>query len=239
VDGDLAERHRGSLQRLGAGYRYIAGTFKGAITPPGINQGPLTAAGNTDVFLVKYNNTAPVKVLSQTQIGGAGDKAVSTLTVDGPGDVLLGGQFAGSFAFLGTSYMTPAGGTQLFAIMWYGQHPFAYTFGNGTGEVHAGFDQAGNVVLAGGYLGAIDLGGLKASTPGIGHNVFAAKLTSMGGVKWLHAFADASESAAHGVAVTPFGDAIVAGEVSGSVSFADGGTEMAAGTDAFVVRLGQ
>jgi hypothetical protein len=226
-------------RRDGSGNTYIAGTFQGTISPPGVGLGPLTSAGGTDVFMVKYYPAPPVKVLSQAQYGDAQDQSVSTLAVNGSGDVLLGGQFAGTIMYADMPYTAPAGGTALF-VLYGGTNLWAYSFGDGPGEVHASMDQAGQIVLAGGFLGAIDFNGAQVSNPTMNQNIFAAKLDPVVGAPiWLRSFAGSGASVAHGVAAIPFGDSIVVGEVSGAISFVDGGIEATAGTDAFVVRLGQ
>jgi hypothetical protein len=202
--------------------------------------GPITAAGSTDIFIVKYYNSAPLKVFSQTQIGGTGDKMLTTFAVDGSGNQFVGGQFGGTFMFAGNSYTAPASGTALFGL-YYGPNLRGYSFDSGPGEVHAGMDQAGNVIMAGGFLGTVDLGnGVMVSGSGTVHNIYVAKLNAKFGTPaWLRSFPDPSESAAHGVAVVPFGDSVVVGEVSGTISFLDGGAQMATNVAAFAIRLGQ
>ena len=222
-----------------AGYKYTAGSFQGTISA-GLGQGPLTASGNTDIFYARYYNVPPAKVASQGQIGGTGDKMLTAFAVSGSGDMLIGGQFTGTFTWFGTTLMAPASGTGAFALM-NSSNGWAYTLGDGPGEVHVGMDQAGNVVLAGAFVGTLTLAGQTASTPGMSQNIFAAKLSpnAADSAKWLHSFPDAMASSAHGVAVTPFGDSVVVGEVSGAFSFVDGGAQMAAGVEGFALRLGQ
>jgi len=227
------------FRRDGAGNTYVAGTFQGTISAPGIGMGPLTSAGGSDVFLVKYYAAPPLKILSQAQYGDAADQSVTTLAVDGSGDTLLGGRFAGTLNYGGTPYTAPAGGTALF-VLYGGPNLWAYSFGSGPGEVHASMDPAGEVVLAGGFLGAITFDSLQVSNTTANQNIFAAKLNPMFGKPvWLRSFTGSGASAAHAAAATSFGDSLVVGGVSGAISLGDGGTQTAPGADAFVARLGQ
>ena len=70
--------------------------------------GPLTSAGQGDVFVAKY--TAPGAFVWAKRFGGAQDDSGRGIAVDGAGNVAVTGNFSGTAAF-GTQTLTSSAGS--------------------------------------------------------------------------------------------------------------------------------
>jgi hypothetical protein len=218
---------------------YVAGTYQGSMTLS-FGASPLNSNG-TSVFLAKLSLQQAGKVVWQKSFGDTAELSSAGLAVDATGNVLVGGQFAGTISFDGTTHMAGAGSNALFAALYTpgGAPAWSRAFAAGSGEVHADFDEVGNVTLAGGFLGAISLDSYQASNAGTNRNVYVAKLGPLGAVQWLATFSGTAESNARGVATLPFGESVIVGGASnGTVNFG-GGFVSVAGSDAFAVKVGQ
>ena len=93
-----------------------------------------------------------------------------------------------------------------------------------------------HVGLAGLFKGSIILGGGNLSSLG-GTDIFLAKLDANGKPLWSQRFGDPSAQAAHGVAVDPSGNVMMAGSYEGNLNFGGGNLGRAGGIDAFVVMV--
>jgi Beta-propeller repeat len=224
-----------SLQGVGVdatGNVLIAGSFEGSINLGGVT---LDSAGNKDVFLAKLGSTG--NLTWQKRFGDPNDQVVTGFAVDSLGGALVAGRFQGKIDFDGNAYTAPANGTQLFVAKYTtGQlHEWSKAFGAG-GTVAAAFDQADNVLLAGGFTGTIDLGAGALNAKGT--DVFVAKLAKAGTIVWNKQFGDAKDQFAEAIATTAQGESVVAGVTDGAIDFGTGPLVAAGGWDIFVAKFG-
>ncbi|WP_282420943.1 hypothetical protein [Polyangium sp. 15x6] len=94
----------------------------------------------------------------------------------------------------------------------------------------------GNIVIAGGFGGTIDLGGGPIASTG-GLDILLAKLTPEGEVVWAKRFGDAAQQEATTVAVDKNGAIYVGGRVFGAVDFGGGVQTSKGADDAFVAKF--
>jgi len=95
----------------------------------------------------------------------------------------------------------------------------------------------GAILIAGEAQGSPDFGsGVPLVTAG-GGDAFVVELDAAGKHVWSRAFGDAMAQRAYGLATTPDGDALVAGEFDGSIDFGGSIALASAGIDAFVAKL--
>lgn len=176
-------------------------------------------------------------------VSSAAATAVSA-AYDPAGNIFFTGSFSGTVEF-GGGPLTSAGGFDVMLVKLDGtcKHVWSKRFGDVFDQagVDLGFDDSGNVYLAGGYRGSIDFGaGGLADAGSTGSNIFVAKLTNDGGLVWSKSFgADGNQQLA-AMAVAADGNLALAGSFDGNLDFG-GGTlpSRASGTgrDAFVARL--
>ncbi|WP_096331397.1 hypothetical protein [Nannocystis exedens] len=121
-----------------------------------------------------------------------------------------------------------------------GAHAWSRTFGQGGHEVGTSlvFDAAGNLVLAAWGDGPVDFGG--GLLVGDGVDVLLAKFSPAGDLLWSKRFGDAGVQGGpdYGLAVTPAGDIVLAGDFAGSIDFGGGPLQNLTAThDLFLVQL--
>jgi hypothetical protein len=221
----------------------VAGTFQGTMCVGAEGCHSFTAQGISDAYLLAIGTGSGCGVNWGESYGVSGSTQVcTTLDVDTADNALVGGQYTGSIAFDGTPYTAPSSGSALFAfyVIGNGGAGWSKSFANGAGEVHAAFDASGNLVLAGGFFGDLDLGGSAVSNSGTDHAIFIGKLHADGTQIWLRAYGDAGEKDARAVAATGPGESLAVGIADGALSIG-GGTpiQTAGGWDAFVARFAQ
>lgn len=141
----------------GTGNLYLVGSFDGTIDFGG---GPMTSAGGRDLFLAKLGHDG-THTWSK-RFGDAADQAWASVAVDGSGNVVFVGAFAGSVDF-GGGPLASAGQDDIFIAKLdpSGEHLWSKRFGNTgpDGAEGVAVDGAGNVVTAGYFSGSVDFGG--------------------------------------------------------------------------------
>ncbi|MCY1070622.1 SBBP repeat-containing protein [Nannocystis sp. RBIL2] len=114
------------------------------------------------------------------------------------------------------------------------------TFGQGGHEVgtRVVFDAAGNIVVAAWGTGPVDFGG--GTLNNLDQDVFLAKFSPAGDLLWGKRFGEAGDQggADYGLAVTPAGHIVLAGDFAGAIDFGGGLLENVTATnDLFLVEL--
>jgi hypothetical protein len=232
--GDVGDQHVNGIAADAAGNVLVAGTFSGSIDFGG---GPLVSvgasSGPTDVFVAKLDPSGAH--LWSKRAGDPKAQSARAIAVDGAGNVLLTGTFAGTIDF-GGGALASAGGLDVFvaklapdgSVLW------SERFGGPGDEEPFGIAVAdgGAVWITGRFGGTIDFGGGPLIAAG-GTDIFAAKLDAAGAHLWSARFGDGSDQVARGIAVGTDGGPVITGDLAGSVDFG-GGAQVAVGEDAFV-----
>lgn len=136
---------------------------------------------------------------------------------------------------------TSLGGRDLFILRYPadGGVPLWGVRGGGGGEqfrASAAIDLAGNVIVAGGFDGAIDFGGTPVAANGLA-DVFVARLKPDGTQDWLKTFGDGDLQFATDVAVDEEGNILVVGLAKGQIDFGKGPVTTASDRDLFVAKF--
>jgi hypothetical protein len=216
-----------------AGEILVAGGFKG---PVDFGTGPIMTPGYYDGFLLKLDPAGNAMWVTQMK-GGAtmGSMPVPYgIGVDGSGAAVVGGYFFGQVD-LGGGMLASAGGSDAFVARYdaSGKHVYSARYGgayvnpnqpNGVtdGVFGVAVDDQGNAWLTGGYGDTIDMGGgplVKAPY----RNTLLARLDPGGKHLFSKGYGGAvSYSVGIDVALTPKGNAVVAGYFAGDVDFGTG-----------------
>ncbi len=227
-----------------------------------------TADFNPDAAVSSLSTTNPTGAGFVWKLTGAGTlnwaKAIQTagginlssVALDGAGNVVAGGAFTGvtdfdpaatTFNIDGGSFWTP-GVVKLGAT---GNFLWAKAAATVTGSVESisslssvQLDSAGNVYAAGSFGGALDFdpGATVAKLTSIGGtDGFAWKLNSAGGLLWADRFGTAADDAVTDMATDKAGNAYAVGRFTGSGDFDPGAgvVNLYAGamTNAFVLKI--
>jgi hypothetical protein len=210
IGGPQEDLVRG-LAVAGDGSVVVAGTFSGTIDP---GAGPLTSAGNEDIFVVRY---APDGALiSARRHGGAEHDTLGAVAFDPAGNLVIAGSCGGDVIDLGGGPLSCGlyGGSFLAKlepdgdVLW--RRGPSLEFGL---VASMSVDAAGDIVIFGSCGGGADcdLGG--GPLPGFnGPDLVLAKLSAAGDHLWSKRFADANPAQlATSVVVGPSGSIHVAG----------------------------
>jgi hypothetical protein len=220
----------------------VTGSFSGSAILDGIT---LSSAGQ-DVFVAKLD--ASGNVLWAKHFGNSLYQDGNAVAVDAAGNVFLAGGFFGTVDF-GGGPLTSAGDEDLYVVKLdaAGNHVWSKRFGDaGTQPRYPGCkivtDPAGAVLVAGQYTGTLDFGGGALSAGGAGQtDVFLAKLDTNGNHVWSKRFGDTEGNGQIGEKLRALGadgagNAILAGQMDGSVDF--GGGPLASPQGTFVAKIG-
>lgn len=173
------------------------------------------------------------------RFGGTSDQSITGVAVDGGGNVVITGSFAGSVDF-GGGTLTSAGGLDAFVARFdaLGNHLWSRTFGDASAQAGNGVavDGSGDVFLTGYFEGTVSFGGGALASAGT-QDVFVVRLDADGNHVWSKRFGNASDQRGAGIAVVASGGLVTIGTLYGSIDFG-GGTLTSAGLgDVYLARL--
>ncbi len=204
---------------------YACGTFSGLMSMFGEQY---FAVGVTDVFLVKLDTAGTVYWVATA--GGPGVDRATDLAVDASGNIVVVGQFSGSFT-AGAQTLASNGPSQdIFISKWAptGEVLWARAAGSaGNTDLaeQVALDEPGNIYVAGQFSGAALFGGLSITstfdpqTSTLGDDVFLAKYTAAGDASWVKKGAAIHQDQALGLAVDAVGNSWLAGQFSDVMTF--------------------
>ncbi|MDI1443332.1 hypothetical protein [Polyangium sp. 6x1] len=219
----------------------VVGRFNGAITLPA-PIGTLTATGNDNIFVIKYN--AAGTVVWAKKYGDAAGQDVGSVAIDSAGDVLIAGEFLGTINFGGTALTSNMGSRDIFVAKLAsatGNHIWSQAIANAytQEEASVAVDAADNVYVSGTFSAPLTIGAnvLTPSAMG-GLEVFVTKMDKNGTPQWAKAITGPATQYAYDLAVSPAGEIALAGAFQTSIDFGGGKTlTSAGGYDIFVAKL--
>jgi uncharacterized delta-60 repeat protein len=200
-----------------SGNVYVAGQTGGGLDGN-------TSAGNSDLFVVKYNSSGTKQWTKQ--LGTSSNDNATGVATDSSGNVYVAGQTEG-----GLDGNTSAGNYDLFVVKYNSSGTKQWTKQLGTSSNDHAYgvatDSSGNVYVAGQTEG-----GLDGNTSAGNSDLFVVKYNSSGTKQWTKQLGTSSYDHAYGVATDSSGNVYVAGQTEGGL---DGNTS-AGNSDLFVVK---
>ena len=206
----------------------VAGSFSGTVDFGG---GPLTSAsGHPSMFVAKYSSSG-TPVWSRA-VSGSGGSVPAAIAVDGNGDVLVTGSFAGTADF-GGGALTSTGTADIFLAK-YASATGAYLWAQRFGDIaNSGFgitahgngvavDSSNNVLLTGSFQGVVNFGGSNLSDSSLTTDVFVVKFNAAGVHQWSKNFPNTALDSGQAIAVDPSGNVAITGTYTGTVNFGGG-----------------
>jgi hypothetical protein len=169
----------------GSGNTYICGNFSGSAT---FGSTTLTGAGNTDMFIAKYNSSG--SAVWATGAGGTSYEAFNSIWVDGSGNIYVNGYFQSLSITLGSTTLTAVGSSDVFVAKYSSAGNVLWAKGGGgtgTDLVYSlAVDGSGTSYSLGVYLNSSTVFG-STTLPNAGsYDVFIAKLSGVVGVHELN-----------------------------------------------------
>ena len=207
---------------------FTTGYFQGtADFDPGPNTYNLTSAGESDVFVLKLDNSG--NFIWAIQLGSwyETDRGIS-VAAGTSGDVYVTGIFFGSVDFdpgPGTFNLTSTGSWDTFILKLDAAGNFIWAKRIGglqfTSVYHLAIDTSENIYLTGFFKETIDFAGLPILTSYLtgGGDAFVLKLNSNGGLIWAKQFGGAGTTIGTSIKSDQSGSVYVSGIFSGTVDF--------------------
>jgi hypothetical protein len=222
-----------------AGNVVLSGTFAGRVA---FDATTLTSAGGTpvygDAFLAKLGRGGAVRWARR--FGGPAPDGGNEVATDRSGAVLAVGDTGGAVDLGGGRRLPHRGGRDSFvlrltpggALDW--AVPVAGA-GDQQGRAVAS-DRDGDVLVAGQYTGPSRVG-RRSLPPSAGRsNLFLARLSPAGRVRWARGFGAAGADAARGIAPDGAGGVIFTGQFTGELAFDGHRVRSRGASDVFIAR---
>jgi hypothetical protein len=215
-----------------SGNVYITGRFTGTVDfDPGAGTANLTSAGNTDIFIAKYD--ALGNYVYAKRMGDVNSQEGRSITVDASGNAYVTGNFSGSVDFdpgNGTVNLTTTGGLDIFFAKYDASGNYVYakgmgsTFGPDYGE-DITVDASGNVYITGSFYGIVDFdpgAGTVNLTSAGGNDIFLAKYDALGNYVYANRMGGSSEDGCSGIALDGSNNAYITGNFQSTADFDPG-----------------
>jgi hypothetical protein len=206
--GDSAQQFGQAVAFDGDDDLLVAGYFYGSIDFGG---GALDSAGSADVFVAKLDGSG--NHVWSARYGASSDQNVFALATGPSDEVVVGGQFQGTFSFGGADLVSGGFYDGFVAKLdSQGNHVWSKRFGDAEGQFtrDVAVDASGNVWLTGYFQGTADIGGGGLTSMG-DDDVLVAKLDAAGTHLHSDRFGDADDQVATALALDTAGAAFLAG----------------------------
>jgi fibronectin type 3 domain-containing protein len=206
----------------------VLGSVSGSPNPGMLDFGTglVQCYGGSDILLVKYSPAG--SVLWSKVFGGTGSDVGTSIAVDSNDNILL----TGTHAFFGTGVdfgggVLPTYGQQdvfIAKLNSSGNYIWATSYGGSDSDMVTSLavDPAGNVIIGGHFRSTANFGSGNVTSAG-DTDAFIGKYSGTNGSNlWFKKLGNSASQIASGVAVDSAGNAIIAGDFTGTIDF--GGT---------------
>lgn len=205
-----------SIETDAAGNVYVTGFYNGSAT---FGSTTITAAGQQDLFVAKYNTAGVLQWVSTA--GGSMADIGNGIDVDNNGNVYVAGEFRGTSTFGSTTLTSDNGSTDVFVtklsstgtFLWtkHGAAPFADR------ALDIGVDAVGNAYAVGQFSDSITFDNTHNNT--MFNAIFLIKFNTSGVEQWFRMAGGASFNIANAIAVDAAGNAHLTGDFEGNLTF--------------------
>jgi hypothetical protein len=216
----------------------LAGSFAGT---PSFDGTSVTSSGQADLWVAPLDTST--HALSWLQdCGNNGSEGVSSVDIDGDGNIVIVGTFNGLGNTCGVMSTMSAGGADIFVAKLAGTdgaHLWSKRHGGVGADSAAAVttDDLNGVVVVGTFANTINVGGSDLTSAGSA-DLFVAKYTAGGAHAWSFSRGGMGYDGALGVAALAGSDVMVAGFFTGVLSVGGSALSSAGSVDGFVARYG-
>ena len=219
-----------------AGNVLLVGAFDDSID---FGNGSLVSEGAKDVFVAKLDPSG--NPLWSKRFGDGADYQYGAgVAVDGAGNVLVLGVFAGSIDFGSGPPLTSLSGLDGFVAKLDASGESLWSVGfSGKEDIlcsGVAVDSAGNVLITGYFSGITSFGAGLLGSAGEG-GAFLAKLDASGNHVWSKGFGVVGGQDPRGIAVNSGGEVFITGSFTSPIDFGDGPLVSGGEDDVFVAKF--
>ncbi len=199
-----------------SGNIYISGYFRSSTIIFGTDT--LINKGNSDVFLVKYDNNG--NIIWVRGAGGTDEDVANSVSLDSSGNLLVAGGFDSPTVIFGTDTLTNAGSTDIYLVKYdsYGNIIWAKRAG-GTSTDYAksvATDSLGNIFMTGSFESQKIIFGLDTLTHAGSGDVYLVKYDDSGSVIWARSSEGTGDDRVNSVFSDASGNVFITGGNWGS-----------------------
>lgn len=235
--GSTGDDHGNAVAIDASGNVVVTGYFNNTIDFGG---GPLTSAGNKDIFLVELNSSG--QPVWSKRFGGVSIDVANAVVIDGGSNIIITGFFYGTVDF-GGGPLTSSSAAKVFLAKYnsLGNHSWSKVFSGSVVADNAiaqglALDGNANILLTGYFQGSANFGGQTFTSAG-SYDVFAAKYSANGIHSWSQRFGGAGLDQGKAIVADAGNNMILSGYFNYDVSFGGPTLSNLNGSDFYVVKL--
>jgi hypothetical protein len=200
---------------------------------------PLCALTLSALLTTSDSHAVPVHEWSY-RMGGTNTNIAHDVAVDGLGNIIVAGTFAGTMNLGGGALMS-VGSYDIFLAKFdaSGVHQWSQRFGNTglDGARAVTVDGAGNITMTGYFRAPVSFGGAPLAGRG-GLDIFVARFDATGAHQWSRWYGGSSNDEGQDIATDGSGNVVVTGQYAGAADLGSGvNTPGFGGLDAFILKV--
>lgn len=227
--GDVGSQRGNGIAVDNAGNIVVTGAFSGSVDFGG---GPLTSAGDSDVFIVKFDTDG--EWVWNRRFGDTNSQEGENVAMDQTGNVLVAGSFAGTVDFGGGPLTAPLVDVFTIKLDAFGDHIWSRRVG--ASYIAVSVDKVGDALFTGYFSGTLDFGGESLVSAG-GGDLFVGKMDSSQNPVFSRSFGDDSDQVGLSIAADTSGNLLLTGFFRGAINFGDGPIASAGALDILLAKL--
>ncbi len=219
-----------------SGNVHLTGSFTGSA---GFSGTTLVSAGDTDIFMAKYNSGGTLQWAQRA--GGTGNDQGRSIDIDNNGLVYVTGSFSNSVNFSATNLVS-AGNTDGFTAK-YNPGTVSWVWAKKAGGTSYDYgrdlilDPSGNVYVLGSFFGSANFDNtITLNAAGTTSDIFLAKYNNNGAIQWVRPVTGTDDKLSGSLAMDTGGNVYVTGGFQGSLTFTDTNLTSVGSYDIFVAK---
>lgn len=201
---------------------FVAGIFEGSAVFSGVT---ISGAGNTDIFIAKYNSSGNLVWIQQAGGAGFDGDAGCDISIDSKGNCYVTGNFNETASFGGAAKLISAGYYDIFVAKYNsnGTLGWAKSAGGPRSDMGCGIvvDASGNSFITGNYTGTAIFGNTSANNTltSNSQDIFVARYDHMGNLIWTQSAGGKGNDYGTSISIDNSGNAYITGLFEGIATF--------------------
>ena len=219
------------------GFVYLTGSFEDELY---IQEESIFSKGLNDVFFIKVNNELIPQII--WSIGGIYNDFGKTISLDSKNNIILSGNFSGKLELEQLSdYIESNGMLDVFICQFDNQGKLNWvdSFGGNANEYVASvaISTFNDIYISGTFRGTIEKSKLKIFSTGFSSDVFLAKYSSFGELKYIESFGDNKHDFSNKIIINKSNDIFLTGNFNSLFRIHNDTSRLASNWEYFISKL--